>query len=658
MLMLYVLHVFLAKGELLHTHLSERRFRLMAEASSDIIGLSTLDGKRLYISPAVERVLGWRPDELRFGRVGDMWHPDDAPAAAQLFGESRDGQTACSVEYRCRKSDGSYVWLEANARTYCDGDCGQPAGFVIVERDITLRKADQQKQDQARKALLASIVEFSEDAIIGRNDQGIVISWNAAAERIFGYTADEMIGQSILRLVPGDLVDEETEFLERIKQGKAIEHIETQRKGKNGTIMHVSLAISPLRDANAKITGASTIARDLTTTRQLQQQLRKSQKMDAVGQLTGGIAHDFNNLLAVIVGNLDLAECMVSDNPIVSKRLQTAQKAAARGADLTRRLLAFSSRDEFKPVPTILADSIRNTIELATGTLGSKIKITAKLDESLPAVFVDPAGLENALLNLVVNARDAMPEGGSLTITCQLTHVKEDYSSVKVGELKPGRYASVSITDTGIGMPRETLERAFEPFFTTKPRDKGTGLGLAMVYGFVKQSGGTVHLSSEIGFGTTVTIYLQLAQGGASAPEEVVEQRAANPSRGKVLVVDDEVDLLNIAYGYLEEMGYTVFRATDGASALKIIERERDIDLVVTDVIMPGGLNGAELVQRIRQLLPEIKTIYSSRFPDSAVAERIGNEVDALLLRKPYQRAEFDSIVRRTFNGAATATGG
>jgi len=569
------------------------------------------------------------------------------PSAKAMRGEFID-----HIEFIIRRKDEGKEVVAEITTTPIMNAAGETIQVIVTYRDISVLKLNMDT-----RARLAAIVESSEDAIIGKDDSAIVTSWNTAAERIFGYTANEMIGQSILRLLPADRQEEEFEFLIRLKRGEIIDQVETIRKTKSGKLIHVSLTISPIRDANGKVIGASKIARDITQRKQLERQLQQSHKMEAIGQLTGGIAHDFNNLLAVIVGNLSLVERLIPGNEPATKRLQTAQKAASRGADLTRRLLAFSSSEELRPAATKLSHSIRNTIELATRTLGPEIKIVTKLDENLPPVFVDPAGLENALLNLAVNARDAMPRGGSLTITTVLVNLEENYPPVKTGELKPGRYASVSVTDTGEGMSRETMERALEPFFTTKPRGKGTGLGLAMVYGFVKQSGGAIRLYSEVGYGTTITFYLQLAQEPVETPTIVAERRATPTSGGKVLVVDDEVDLLDIAVAYLEQMGYTALQAIDGDSALALIERDKDIALVITDVIMPGGMNGVELVQKIRQLLPDIKVIYSSGFPADALAERSGTVVDGLLLHKPYQRAEFDVMVRRALEGNESNTG-
>ena len=276
----------------------------------------------------------------------------------------------------------------------------------------------------------------------------------------------------------------------------------------------------------------------------------------------------------------------------------------------------------------------------------------------MPSVFVDAAGLESALLNLAVNARDAMPRGGTLTIGTELSNLDAGYPPVHTGELKEGTYACISVTDTGEGMSRETLERAFEPFFTTKPRGKGTGLGLAMVYGFVKQSGGTVRLYSELGIGTTVSLYLPLAGRSLQPLPAIVPVRAAVKQGSTVLVVDDEADLLEIALAYLEELGYTALHATDGAGALEIVARRGDIDLLVTDVIMPGGMNGMELAQKVQQVSPRTKVIFSSGFPADALEERSGKLVDGPLLRKPYQRAEFIAAIRNTMDATRVPSKG
>jgi PAS domain S-box-containing protein len=500
-----------------------------------------------------------------------------------------------------------------------------------------------------------AIVESSEDAIIGKDLRGVVTSWNGGAAKIFGYASSEMLGKSIAILLPPDRKHEEEEFLKKISDGETVDHIETIRKRKDGVLIEVSLTISPIRDANGKVVGASKIARDISEKKLMERQLHQSQKMDAIGQLTGGVAHDFNNLLGIILGNLDLLEISVVGNEAALDQVQTAQRAATRGADLTRRLLAFARMEGLKPVSTLLNSSIQNMIALAKRALGPEITISTQLDESLPRVFVDAAGLENALLNLVVNARDAMPGGGSIAISTRLINLEENYAPVKLAELKSGWYACVSVSDSGQGMSKETLDRAFEPFFTTKQRDKGTGLGLAMVYGFAKQSGGTARIYSEPGKGTTVSIFMPLADVGPEEANATTELRPFEKLHGTVLVVDDEADLLKIASAYLLEMGLTALQAVDGASALEMIARDPEIDLVVTDIVMPGGMNGVELAKRVHELNPNVKLIYSSGFPAEALAEKKMSLVNGPLLHKPYQRAEFRTMIRNVLKVRSAA---
>jgi PAS domain S-box-containing protein len=604
---------------------SDRKVVLHNRAATELLGIGV---EPLFLQgPA-------NPFES-FSPTGELLPPDQWPSTQALHGVYCKGR---EVTVRKRDSDASLIAEVSTAPIAISGEGSTQV--MISLRDVTERK----QLDDARNRL-AAIVESSEDAIISKSDRGIVNSWNRGAEKLFGYTAAEMLGHSIKRLLPDDRQREEDNILQRIRQGETVDHFETVRLRKNGELVQVSLTISPIKDAEGKIIGASKIARNITERKQLQNQLYQSQKMEAIGQLTGGIAHDFNNLLGIILGNLDLLEMLVEDTEGALKRVQTAQTAATRGADLIRRLMAFSSDVELKAASTSLNHSVSNLIDWAPA-LGPDIEIVTHFDDSIPPVFVDDAGLESALLNLAVNARDAMPKGGTLTIRTQLSTLEETYPPVRAGDLKPGRYACVSMSDNGEGMSRETLEHVFEPFFTTKPRGKGTGLGLAMVYGFVKQSGGTVRIYSEVGYGTTVSLYLPLAEEVTQSIAAGTQSAPATKLKGTVLVVDDEVDLLEIAKNYLEDMGYKAYHAEDGASALAVVEQHKDIDLVVTDVLMPGGMNGVELAEKIRESLHQIKVIYCSGFPANALAERNMSLVDGPLLHKPYQRAEFGSVVR------------
>jgi PAS domain S-box-containing protein len=523
-----------------------------------------------------------------------------------------------------------------------------------METILTFRPLMERRRTDEMRSRMAAIVESSQDAIIGKDLNGIVTSWNHGAEKIFGYTADEIMGKSIQCLLPPDRKDEEDGILERIRSGNTISQLETMRVRKDGKHIQVSLMICPIRDSRNRIVGASKIARDITETRQLERQLRQSQKMEAIGQLTGGIAHDFNNLLAIVIGNLTLLERLIAEKEEAMKRLRPAQKAAARGADLTRRLLALASKEDLKPIVVQVEDAIRETIELAGRALGPEIKIFTRFAKEIPPVFVDPSGFESALLNLAVNARDAMPHGGTLTFEGEVARMDKDFPGVQTGELKPGHYARIAVSDTGHGMSKETMERALEPFFTTKERNKGTGLGLAMVYGFARQSGGALRLYSEVDIGTTVSIYLPLA--GDAIPElyELPQPELTVLAGGTVLVVDDESDLLEIARAYLTEMGFSALTANNAATALAAVAQYKEIDLMMTDIIMPGGMNGVELAVRARELNPNLKVIYSSGFPADALVERNGTMVDGPLLRKPYHRAEFAAIIQRVMEATST----
>lgn len=572
--------------------------------------------------------------------TGESVPPDNWPGAMACRGEYLE---SCEMQIRRRDTGKTLIFDVSTAPIV--NDAGETIQIIVFFRDVTQPRL----ADEVRMRL-AAIVECSEDAIIGKDGKGIVTSWNLGAEKMFGYASTEMIGQSIRRLLPEDRLYEEDEILAHIGRGEAVDHIETIRKKKNGQSIHVSLSISPIRDAMGTVIGASKIARNITERRQLEAQLHQSQKMDAIGQLTGGVAHDFNNLLGVVVGNLDLLERQLQGNEPALKKVHAAQRASMRGAELTRRLLAFSSQVELSPSAVDLNASIQNTVELAGRVLGPEIRIVLQLDKSVPIVFADLAGLESALLNLMLNARDAMPRGGAITIISAVSSQQEAFAREHKGDLKEGRYAYVSVSDTGSGMTREVMSRAFEPFFTTKPRDKGTGLGLAMVYGFFKQSGGTVRLYSELGYGTTVSFYLPLA-ADLPALSQAASQHTFAKEEGAVLVVDDETDLLEVAVSYLDEMGYTALQAKCGPEALELIRNSTWVGLLITDVIMPGGMNGAELAKAARLINPTLKVIYCSGFPADALAERNMQLVGGSVLRKPYQRVEFNALVHEVMHG-------
>jgi PAS domain S-box-containing protein len=576
-------------------------------------------------------------------RQFELYLPDGSPVPHSEWPATRAlrGEVIRS-EFTVRRGPGQDCLAMEISTSLVKDDAGATRQIVVSYRDITDIKAS----NEAR-ARLAAIVESSRDAIIGKDTNGVVQSWNGAAARTFGYTAEEMIGQSILRLVPPNLEAKEKEFLARVRNGEIIENVTTTRRRKDGTMIQVALTISPICDKDGRVVGASKIARDITQVLQTEGQLRQSQKLEAIGELTGGIAHDFNNLLGVILGNLDLLEENLQGDERALKRVHTAQRAALRSASLTKRLLTFSRNEELRPSPIDLHQAIRNVMELAVHALGPEIDMSIRFAEKLPPVVVDAAGFETALLNLVFNARDAMPNGGLLTIGTQLAVVGAKHPIVAAGDVPSGSYARVSVTDTGHGMPRHVIERAFEPFFTTKERNKGTGLGMAIVYGFVRQSGGTARIYSEVDQGTTISLYFPITSDAATPAPALPPVTAEMPRGRTVLVVDDEPDLLELATTYLHDLGFDTLQANDGSEAITLIEEHPEIDLLVTDVIMPGIMNGYQLAQSARAMRPALAVIFSSGFPANALREKGEPLPGALLIHKPYQRAELVSIVQQ-----------
>jgi PAS domain S-box-containing protein len=638
---------FLKRKILTENEESEAKYRGLMEAAPDGMVVVNQDGEIVLLNAQAEKQFGYRRDELLGQKVtniipkgfAERLIADGTRTAAEALAQ----QIGTGIELNGLRKDSSEFPIEIMLSPLESAE-----GILVTAaiRDITVRK-DAEKHLAQMEARYRGLLEAAPDGMVVVNRGGEIVLLNVQAEKQFGYRRDELLGQKVTNIIPegfaerliADALRTTAEALaQQIGTG-----IELLGRRKDGTAFPIEIMLSPLESAEGILVTAA--IRDISERKQLARQLHQSQKMEEIGQLTGGIAHDFNNLLGVIIGNLDLLDRLVADNDVAVKRVQTAQKAAARGADITRRLLVFSSNEELKPSVVLLRDSIQNMIELAGRALGADIKITTHVDTSVPPLFVDPAGLESALLNLVVNARDAMPKGGSIIISSHVQNLEESHPTVQAGEVKAGSYVCVSVTDTGHGMSRETLERAFEPFFTTKPRNKGTGLGLAMVYGFVKQSGGAVRAYSELGQGTTVSFYLPLA-ADLSQPVPADAPKPLNAKMGgTVLVVDDEEDLIEVALAYLSEMGFATFEAKDGAGALEMLAQHDEIDLMVTDIVMPGGMNGVELVQRARALRPNLKIVYSSGFPAEALAEKSMPLVEGPLLRKPYQRAEFAAIV-------------
>jgi PAS domain S-box-containing protein len=517
--------------------------------------------------------------------------------------------------------------------------------------------ADQQLKYQERR--MALIMNNVADALITISKDGIVESFNAAAERIFGYAAAGVVGQRLEMLMFEQ---------DRDKHSGAIEHYlasgeskiigksprEVVGRHRNGSRIELELMISEVQEENSSVfIGA---LRDITQRKSTEAQLQQAQKMEAVGQLSGGIAHDFNNMLGVIVGSLDVARSEVEDRPATIKKIDMATikkidmalKAALKGAELNRRLLIFSRRQSLQAEKVDIKHLLADIAPLIKSTVGESITLDLDLTGQVWPVTTDVVQLESSVINLVINARDAMPQGGKLTIAVDNQHIDETYSSLQSG-LRPGPYVCLSITDTGTGMSKETLEHVFEPFFTTKEFGKGSGLGLAMVFGFIKQTGGHVSIYSELGQGTTVRLYIPSAvsastQAGAkNRAERAEEHRGAQEA---ILVVEDNVDMRAVVVNQLTGLNYQVLEAASAADALRIIESGVHLDLVFSDVVMPGSVSGFGLRDTIRKIRPEVAVLLTSGFvraDDSAGA--LGSSPGILV--KPYRKQDLALAVRR-----------
>ena len=477
------------------------------------------------------------------------------------------------------------------------------------------------RADDARFRLLIEAV--TDYAIYMLDPHGTVASWNAGAQRFKGYTEDEIVGEHFSRFYTAE--DRQTELPRRALETAAREgrfEQEGWRVRKDGCRFWAHVVIDPIRDEQGNLIGFAKITRDITERREAQQALEatrqvlfQSQKMETVGQLSGGIAHDFNNLLAVVIGNLELLRKRVPDDPRIKRLLDNSMEAAQRGASLTKRLLAFARRQDLKTEPVDVPELVRNMADLLQRSIGPAVQIETHFPLRLVSAFVDANQLELAILNLVVNARDAMPEVGVISIAAKERRIGSDPAS----GLASGRYVCLSVTDAGEGMDEATLARAVEPFFTTKGLGKGTGLGLSMVHGLAEQSGGRLVLQSRPGEGTTAEIWLPAAEvESKTAPEQrtgeaTVKGRSA-PGLTVLVVDDDSLVLMNTA-AMLDDLGHEVIEATSGEQALRALRRSQGADLVITDQLMPG-MTGTQLIAAIRSEWPHLPVILATGYAD------------------------------------------
>jgi PAS domain S-box-containing protein len=626
-------------------HEIEHHSRLF-DTSLDLILVTDRQGRFLRVSPSSKAILDYRPDEM-VGHIGiDFIHPDDLDSTRNEMRMARRGRDIRNFDSRYVHRDGhavtlswTGVWSQLEERHY------------FIGRDTTEQKR-LEVAEHAAKETLTAVINASPVAIICLAPDRTVMVWNRAAERIFGYTAEETVGQPAKLVPPGH----EAEFdalVARAMAGETLRDIRVKRRRKDGSLADISFAAAAMFD-DGKVEAIAFALDDITERIKLEQQLRQSQKLDAIGQLTGGIAHDFNNVLSVITGTIDILTDGVADKPDLAEIAKLISEAADRGAQLTSHLLAFARKQPLQPRTTDIKQVLTETANLLRPTLGEQVEVAWRVKEDAWPAMVDPAQLVTAILNLAVNARDAMPEGGRLTIETANIFLEEDYCSAH-SEVEPGPYVMVAVSDTGPGIPEAIRDKVFEPFFTTKEVGKGTGLGLSMIYGFVKQSGGHITLYSEEGLGTTFKIYLPRAGGPLSADAAAAPAPQIHGSGEMILVVEDDPIVRASVTVQLQSLGYRTITASKAQEALAIIDSGAAFDLLFTDVVMSGSMNGRRLAEEAAKRRAPLKVLFTSGYTEDAIIHHGRLERGVLLLPKPYRKSDLARMIRQALAGTEPA---
>jgi PAS domain S-box-containing protein len=628
----------------------EARFKSVVQHAPLAFTIKDKEGRYQFCNDVAQKILGVADDSYIGKTVRDIFGAAGAATEAEERKVVETGQPSISevdlagrpiehalvVKFPIRDAGGAIVAL---------------GGFAV---DLT-------GQHRAEQALLTSerrmsrIVDLVQEAI-WIHDKGTIMFANPAAARLFG-TGDpaELIGKSIFPFLhPADRAWAQERTKSLIADHLPLVPVEMRINGFDGKERVAELQAVPLpqRDemGNEKVLAIAS-GRDVTAQRQAERQLLQAVKMEAVGQLTGGIAHDFNNLLTIIIGSLDLDRAQVPAE--LRNTLDQALRAAERGAALTHRLLAFSRQQTLQPGKIDCNKLVGGMSDLLRRTLGEQIEIGLQLAPDLKPALADQVQVETALLNLAINARDAMPNGGKLLLETGNATLDEDYV-LQNPDATCGDFVMIAVSDTGKGMSPEVLAHAFEPFFTTKEVGKGTGLGLSMIYGFAKQSGGHVRIYSEVGLGTTVRLYLPRFRAADAALDEPAAAPAVKPGQGggeTILAVEDDPRVRKLVLQQLDSLGYKVIEAGTGAEALKIIDSDLPIDLLFTDVVMPGGMNGKDLADAARRKRPGLKVLFTSGYAEGSMPHRGALDPGIRMLSKPYRKAALAEKIREALEG-------
>ena len=750
---------------------SEERFRALVAHSSDAIMLIDREGTIRWVSDGACQLTGFEQGELVGRSAFADIHPEDLETIRQAFQETLQ-RPGIPVKARYRACHKSGEWRNREGTGANRLDDPAVKAVVVNYRDVT----DRERADEQR-AHLAAIVESSQDAIVGKTLDGTILSWNEGAERLYGYTADEMRGASIFALVPPERHEELQSILLRLRSGKTVRRYETARLTKAGRVIDLSVSISPIRDNTGAVVGASTVERDIsdrkraeaalrenerrlrfameaacmgvwehdvvsdvvecfdgmtsvfgvpsdrfpatfqeflqlvhaddrqhvttcikesvrsgldctmefrtiwpdqsvhfieghgralrddhgaslkifgigvdvTQRRQLQEQYRQAQKMEAVGQLAGGVAHDFNNLLTVMLGNAEMLSTGETAPEERDEDIAQIIHAGNRAVALTSQLLAFSRKQVLQPTIVDLNSLVESTTTMLRRLIGENFDLRVRLGATASPIYVDPGQIEQVLMNLVINARDAMTDGGTITIQTEGVTLDEAYIHKHTGA-RAGRYTKLTVSDTGVGMDAQTRSRIFEPFFTTKEKGKGTGLGLATVYGIVKQSGGYIAVASEPGAGASFEVYLPNANQEVLSPSGVIDFDAGAHRGETILLVEDEDSVRHLVRTLLNRRGYLVLDAANAADAINVVRNaNRPIDLLLTDVVMPGQ-SGPMLFEQLSPQNPDMAVIYMSGYPDETLVDHGTLDSAIAYLQKPFSATALMKKIREVLD--------
>lgn len=633
---------------------SEEIFRLISENAADMITVADSEERSLYSSSSYQRVLGYSPEELKNSSAFAQIHPEDVARVRKAAEETRTTGRGNVIEYRMRHKNGSWRVIESTASLIFLPNSSSEK-LVIISRDVTERRETIEALRRS-EASFRSVVEHAPYGICRADRKGKLLEANPALHRMLGYQEPGvLLGESL----PNDLFLDPQDFLrlsDVIEANEYFHEVEVTWKRLDGSHLAARCSGRRIVESNQLEGYIELFAQDVTERMILERQLRMAGKMEAIGRLSGGIAHDFNNLLGVIIGYSKLIRQRVdSHQTTLAEFAEEVEKAGQRAAALTRQLLAFSRQQILTPTALDLNALVADMQKMLPRLLGEDVTVEIDLESDLGTVKADRSQLEQVVMNLAVNARDAMPAGGTIRIETANAVIDEAYARHHAGA-KPGSHVLLSVSDTGTGMSPETVTHIFEPFFTTKEMGKGTGLGLATVYGIVKQSGGYIWVESEMGAGSSFKIFLPTVFDQA-VPITVPQNTSAASGHETILLVEDAEPLRKLALRFLENHGYRVIQAQDGEEALRVVKGLTDpIHLMLTDVVMPG-INGRVLAEKVLPTHPEMKVLYMSGYTDSFIAGHGVLEQGAALIHKPFSEEELLAKAREVLDSRSGAPG-